>query len=124
MRAVNELMRNSPLLRGGAGSSKPGGLTAAGDAAALNQALQAQDSEAAAAAACAAASGRGAEAPCKFFILDVSEIAQELGLPVCNEASTHNPLLHPALFSWPLICPGTLRHRSTHGMRHKPAEGG
>ena len=86
MHAVNELMRNSPLLRGGSGGATPGSrLTAAGVAGASGAALGAQSEESAIAAACAAASGRAGEAPCKFFILDVSEIAQELGLPVCDE---------------------------------------
>jgi hypothetical protein len=70
--AVNELMRNSPLLRG----------SAARGAASLGS-----DNDAGA-VACQQTSGRGPPSPCKFFILDVSELAQELGLPVCQEVMT------------------------------------
>lgn len=65
--AVNELTRNSPLLKGG--QKKAAKLSGAEDA-------------------CQFDSGRDAPSACKFFILDVSEIANELGLPVCNEVST------------------------------------
>lgn len=65
MHAVNELLRNSPLLRGG---KKAAQLSGAEDA-------------------CQFDSGRGAPSACKFFILDVSDIAKELGLPTCNEVS-------------------------------------
>ena len=64
--AVNELTRNSPLLK--AGQKKAAKLSGADDA-------------------CQFDSGRDAPSACKFFILDVSEIAKELGLPVCNEVS-------------------------------------
>ena len=63
--AVNELTRNSPLLKGGKKAAQMAG---------------AED-------ACQYDSGRDAPSACKFFILDVSEMAQELGLPTCNEVS-------------------------------------
>ena len=63
---MNELTRNSPLLRA-KGKAK----------------LRAQ---AGAEEACQFESGRSAPAACKFFVLDVSQIAKELGLPTCNEA--------------------------------------
>lgn len=86
---MNDLMRNSPLLRGGGASSAGGGGLAGGhDAAGAGAALDLDLDLEAAAAACQSASGRGEEAPCKYFILDVSEIAQELGLPTCTEART------------------------------------
>ena len=65
MHAVNELTRNSPLLKG---KQKAAQLSGAEDA-------------------CQFDSGRDAPSACKFFILDVSEIAKELGIPTCNEVS-------------------------------------
>ena len=38
--------------------------------------------------ACQFDSGRDAPSACKFFILDASEFAQELGLPTCSEVNT------------------------------------
>ncbi len=79
--AVNDLMRKSPLLRGdglGAGTRFSGGRLSAEEA---NMACQHDP-------------GRGPPIPCKFFILDVSEIAQELGLPTCSDVSI--PLLRLA----------------------------
>ncbi len=67
-------MRKSPLLRGeglGAGARLGGGR------------LSAQEAN----MACQHDPGRGPPTPCKFFILDVSEIAKELGLPICNDVS-------------------------------------
>ena len=72
--AVNDLMRKSPLLRGdglGAGARLGNGRLSAEEA---NMACQHDP-------------GRGPPTPCKFFILDVSEIAQELGLPTCSDVS-------------------------------------
>ena len=63
--AVNELTRNSPLFKAGQKAAK---LVGAEDA-------------------CQFDSGREAPSACKFFILDASDIAKELGLPVCNEVS-------------------------------------
>ena len=80
-------MRNSPLLRGGGREGGSGvGLTAGGsqDTTAANRAWLDPD-VAAAAAACQSGGGRAGEAPCRTFVLDVSEIAQELGLPTCTE---------------------------------------
>ena len=62
---MNELTRNSPLLRGQQRARQAGQLGVE--------------------EACQFESGRGAPAACKFFILDVSEVAAELGLPTCNE---------------------------------------
>ena len=62
---MNELTRNSPLLRGQQRAGWAGQLGAE--------------------EACHFESGRGAPSACKFFILDVSEVAAELGLPTCNE---------------------------------------
>ena len=72
---MNELTRNSPLLRGKAKAKHR---------------AQAGMEE-----ACQFESGRSAPAACKFFVLDVSQIAKELGLPMCNEASAcqHTQLL-------------------------------
>ena len=64
---MNELTRNSPLLRA-KGKTKP-------------------RAQAGAEEACQFESGRSAPTACKFFVLDVSQIAKELGLPTCNEAS-------------------------------------
>ncbi|CAL8469167.1 g8708 [Coccomyxa elongata] len=69
---LNDLMRKSPLLRGegfGAGPRLSSGRLSAEKA---NMACQHDP-------------GRGPPTPCKFFILDVSEIAQELGLPTCSD---------------------------------------
>ncbi len=44
--------------------------------------------------ACQHDPGRGPPTPCKFFILDVSEMAKELGLPTCSE------VCRPAPCSW------------------------
>lgn len=74
MHAVNELTRNSPLLKGG---QKAAQLSGAEDA-------------------CQFDSGRDAPSACKFFILDVSEIAKELGLPTCNEVSHFSCMLSAA----------------------------
>lgn len=63
--AGNELTRNSPLLRG--------------------EHKAARAAQAGAEDACQFESGRDAPSACKFFILDASEIAAELGLPTCNE---------------------------------------
>lgn len=62
---MNELTRNSPLLRGQQRARKAGQLG-------IEEACQFE-------------SGRGPPSACKFFILDVSEVAAELGLPTCNE---------------------------------------
>ena len=64
---MNELTRNSPLLRA--------------------KGMTKQRAQAGAEEACRFESGRSAPAACKFFVLDVSQIAKELGLPTCNEAS-------------------------------------
>ena len=63
MSAVNALTRNSPLLR----------------------VEQRKTAQLGARDACQFDSGRDAPSGCKFFILDASELAQELGLPTCSE---------------------------------------
>ena len=74
-------MRKSPLLRGvGMGEGSLGGRGAGR--------LSGED-----AMACQHDPGRGPPTPCKFFILDVSEMARELGLPTCSEVGC------PASFS-------------------------
>lgn len=45
--------------------------------------------------ACQHDPGRGPPSPCKFFILDVSDMAREMGLPVCSEVDSPQP---PASF--------------------------
>jgi len=62
---VNALTRNSPLLRVEQKKAAQ---------------LGAQD-------ACQFDSGRDAPSACRFFILDASELAQELGLPTCSEVN-------------------------------------
>ena len=64
---MNALTRNSPLLRA--------------------KGMTKQRAQAGAEEACRFESGRSAPAACKFFVLDVSQIAKELGLPTCDEAS-------------------------------------
>lgn len=71
--AVNDLMRNSPLLRGGEAQQ--------------GSKLSAQRAASEEGMACQQNTGRGPPSPCKFFILDVSDLAQELGIPVCDEVS-------------------------------------
>ena len=83
---MNELTRNSPLLRA-KGKTK----------------LRAQ---AGAEEACQFESGRSAPAACKFFVLDVSQIAKELGLPTCNEASDMRQTVLWA--SAGLLCKGSI----------------